>query len=261
MIGGVVSPALSAGVTAQSQAQVRVQAAPQQARPVNAPITMFQEAPHTVSPEKVSFDVLPTTMPSLGTDKALVQSFPDTDSKPNSKPGGGKLTYEHTIDRLMSSKGQALYSSEQAELMAFDFHDLATDNWSLTSTLKPAGHFGPFVSVAEHTTTHGAESGETSLLRTIDTRTGNVANLSDLLSAEDYQKVAEAVQDSTKAGEAQKYHSDSLETLDSFLNNGFSLNSAKDGGVMLRVAMPNQHTPDGKVAEFTFRLPAGAIRQ
>jgi hypothetical protein len=185
-----------------------------------------------------------------------------TETKPNPN-GGPQLKHEIHIDRLSGTKdGHVLYSSDAAELGTLDFHDQAEVNWKTSSVLKPAGHYGRFLSVSETTTrfTGGTEATEVQL-RTIDSKTHKVVNLSELVSAEDYQKMAASVTSGLNSLAGQHYQQEDMETLDSHMNNGFSLQQGKDGNVILTVAIPsNVESDGGKVAEFTFSLPANAIQ-
>ena len=87
-----------------------------------------------------------------------------------------------------------------------------------------------------------------------------MVNLSEIVSPEDYQKIAKHVQSGLNSFQGLNYQVEDAETLDSHLNNGFSLHQQKDGKVLLTVAIPGQIDAEGgQVAEFTFRLPASSI--
>lgn len=184
----------------------------------------------------------------------------ETDRRTEAKPGahGTQLTHEVRIDRLSrASDGQVLYHSQDAELGTLDFHDQANSNWKTRSVVQGAGHYGKFLSVSETTTrsTGGAESTEVKL-RTIDSRTGKVVNLSELVSNQNYVKMAKAIEAGVNNPAGQPYQQPDMESWDYHMNNGFSLREAKDGSVILTVAIPSD---SGKVAEFAFSLPASAL--
>lgn len=248
IVGGSISPALSA---ANNAPQAHVQMQKQQ----SAPKTLTQHVQQGVHFDGARFGVSPT-----------VRNFGDapvqltTDQHQESHAG---LQHNIRIDRLMHQDGRALYSSEEAEQATLDFHDQAdAANWQTTSRLRPAGHFGNFVSVSETDTffSGGASGSSMTRLRTIDTRTGQVVNLSEILSGEDYQRVAKDVLAGLNSLQGLPYNVEDLETLDSHMNNGFALHQQKDGSVKLSVAIPSQQESLGeKVAEFSFTLPASAI--
>ena len=188
----------------------------------------------------------------------------ESDQRIESKPGaqGQQLTHNVRIDRLSrASDGHVLYHSESAELGTLNFHDQAKSDWKTKSVVQGAGHYGKFISVSETTTrsTGGAE--RTSVkLRTLDSRTGNVINLSELVSSEDYVKMAETIAAGVNNPAGQHYQQPDMESWDHHMNNGFSLREAKDGSVILTVAIPSNSRADaGKVAEFSFSLPASAL--
>lgn len=190
----------------------------------------------------------------------------ETDKRTEAKPGpnGGELTHDIRIDRLSgTADGHVLYSSDDAELGTLDFHDQAEGNWKTTSVIKGAGHYGKYISVSETTTrfTGGTEATEVKL-RTIDSKTHKEINLSELVSSEDYVKMADAITAGLNSPAGLHYQQPDMESLDSHMNNGFSLREAKDGSVILTVAIPSSVESDGgKVAEFTFSLPASAIHR
>ncbi|MBN9414076.1 MAG: hypothetical protein J0I12_01500 [Candidatus Eremiobacteraeota bacterium] len=190
----------------------------------------------------------------------------ETDQRTESKPGPNKTEFKHEIriDRLSGTKdGHVLYSSDDAELGTLDFHDQAEGNWKTTSVIKGAGHYGKYISVSETTTrfTGGTEATEVKL-RTIDSKTHKEVNLSELVSSEDYVKMADAITSGLNSPAGLHYQQPDMESLDSHMNNGFSLREAKDGSVILTVAIPSSVESDGgKVAEFTFSLPASAIHK
>ena len=98
------------------------------------------------------------------------------------------------------------------------------------------------------------------MLRTVDSKTHQVVNLSELVSGEDYVKMADAIKSGLNTPAGLHYQQPDMESLDSHMNNGFSLREAKDGSVIVTVAIPSSVESDGaKVAEFTFSLPASAI--
>lgn len=187
----------------------------------------------------------------------------ETDVRNESKPGPhGRLTHEIRIDRLSrAADGKVLYNSDEAEVGTLDFHDQATGNWKTRSLVQGAGHYGKYLSVSETTTraTDGAETTEVKL-RTIDSRTGKVVNLSELVSGEDYVKMADAVEAGLNHPAGQNYQQPDMESWDFHMNNGFSLREGTDGSVILTVAIPSSAESDaGKVSEFSFSLPASAI--
>lgn len=188
----------------------------------------------------------------------------ETDKRTEAKPGpdGKELTHDIRIDRLSGTKdGHVLYSSDDAELGTLDFHDQAEGNWKTRSVIQGAGHYGKYISVSETTTrfTGGTEATEVKL-RTIDSRTHKEVNLSELVSGEDYVKMADAITSGLNSPAGLHYQQPDMESLDSHMNNGFSLREAKDGSVILTVAIPSSVESDGgKVAEFTFSLPSSAI--
>lgn len=188
----------------------------------------------------------------------------ETDRRTESKPGpnGTELKHEIRIDRLSGTgDGHVLYSSDDAELGTLDFHDQAEGSWKTSSVIKGAGHYGKYISVSEVTTrfTGGTEATEV-MLRTVDSKTHQVVNLSELVSGEDYVKMADAIKSGLNTPAGLHYQQPDMESLDSHMNNGFSLREAKDGSVIVTVAIPSSVESDGaKVAEFTFSLPASAI--
>ena len=185
----------------------------------------------------------------------------ETDQRVEVQDGTG-FKHEIRIDRLSgTADGHVLYSSDDAELGTLDFHDQAEGNWKTKSEIKGAGHFGKYISVSETTTrfTGGTEATEV-MLRTIDSKTHQVVNLSELVSGEDYVKMADAIKSGLNTPAGLHYQQPDMESMDSHMNNGFSLREAKDGSVILTVAIPSSVESDGgKVAEFTFSLPASAI--
>ncbi|MBX3171284.1 MAG: hypothetical protein KF760_28000 [Candidatus Eremiobacteraeota bacterium] len=188
----------------------------------------------------------------------------ETDRRLEARPGanGKQLTHEVRIDRLSrAGDGKVLYNSDDAELATLDFHDEGQANWKTSSIVQGAGHYGKFISISETTTrsTGGPETTEVKL-RTIDSRTGKVVNLSELVSGGDYQKMADAIEAGLKNPAGQHYQQPDMESWDYHMNNGFSLREGKDGRVILTVAIPSDAPEDsGKVAEFSFALPAGAL--
>lgn len=190
----------------------------------------------------------------------------ETDQRVEAKtlPDGTELKHNIRIDRLSgTADGHVLYSSDDAELGTLDFHDQAEGNWSTKSVIKGAGHYGKYLSVSETTTrfTGGTEATEV-MLRTVDSKTHQVVNLSELVSSEDYVKMADAIKAGLNSPAGMHYQQPDMESLDSHMNNGFSLREAKDGSVILTVAIPSSVESDGgKVAEFAFSLPASAIHQ
>lgn len=188
----------------------------------------------------------------------------ETDKRIEAKTGanGAELKHEIRIDRLSGTgDGHVLYSSDDAELGTLDFHDQAEGNWKTSSVIKGAGHYGKYISVSETTTrfTGGTEATEVKL-RTIDSKTHQEVNLSELVSSEDYVKMADAITAGLNNPAGLHYQQPEMESLDHHMNNGFSLREAKDGSVILTVAIPSSVESDGgKVAEFTFSLPSSAI--
>lgn len=188
----------------------------------------------------------------------------ETDIRTEAGPGpnGQQLTHDVRIDRLSRpADGKVLYHSEEAELGTLNFHDEATSNWKTRSVVQGAGHYGHYLSVSETTTrsTGGADSTEVKL-RTIDSRTGKVVNLSELVSGKDYEKMGDAVEAGLKNSAGRNYQQPDMESWDYHMNNGFSLREGKDGRVILTVAIPSSAPEDaGKLAEFSFSLPASAL--
>ncbi|MBT9587093.1 hypothetical protein IV102_27370 [bacterium] len=255
IMGGAFSPALSASQS-QPQAHVQIKQASK-----NAPSSMLQEQTQPIHLKTARFGVTPTVR-SYGD----VGVRPETDQRQEAKPGldGETLTHDIRIDRIHGADGHVLYSSDEAELGTLDFHDQADMSWRTVSVLKPAGQAGNFVSVSETTTrfSGGASDATETRLRTVDMTTHNVVNLSELLSGEDYQKIAAQVQAGLNSVQGSRYQVSDMETLDSHMNNGFALNQEKDGSLTLTVAIPSNVESDGaRVAEFTFVIPASALQR
>ena len=233
------------------QAQVKVVDAPK----VNAPTVLTQQDAEPLQFQTVRFGVVPT---ERGFGQANVELATDVRTESN-----GQFSHDVRIDRLQTRQGKVLYNNDEAEVLSLDFHDQAQANWSTQSKLKPAGNFGRYVSVAETYTHFGGESsGTETQLRTIDSKTGKVVNLSEIISGEDYEVIATRVQAGLNSPQGLPYQNGStLEDLDAIMNNGFSLHQAKkDGPVTLTVAAPNQIDTQGhKVVEFTFTLSPQAI--
>ena len=255
IVGGAYSPAMSAAQNAP-QAQVQIKQATK-----TAPTSMLQEQSQPIHLKTARFGVTPTVH-SFGDSGVRLE----TDQRQEAKTGenGQELTHDIRIDRLQGADGHVLYSSDDAELGTLDFHDQADMNWRTVSILKPAGHAGKYVSVSETTTrfSGGASDATETKLRTIDTTTRNVVNLSELISGEDYVKIASQVQAGLNSVQGANYQVSDMETLDSHMNNGFSLNQEKDGSITLTVAIPSNVESDGaRVAEFTFSVPASTLQQ
>ncbi|MFN8610440.1 MAG: hypothetical protein U0931_23075 [Vulcanimicrobiota bacterium] len=256
--GGMGGSMIMAGMSPAKADSAHVQVVKQSK---TAPTTLLQHQQEPTHLLTARIGVTPSVhdIGSLG----KIESDVRTETKPN--PGGGpELKHDIRIDRLSGTQdGHVLYSSDDAELGTLDFHDQAEGNWKTSSLIKPAGHYGKFISVSETTTrfTGGTEATEVKL-RTIDSKTHKVVNLSELVSEEDYQKMASAVTSGLNSVAGQHYQQEDMESLDSHMNNGFSLRNGKDGNVILTVAIPsNVESDGGKVAEFTFSLPASAIHQ
>ncbi|MBS2037422.1 hypothetical protein JST97_20705 [bacterium] len=256
--GGMGGSMIMAGMSPAKADSAHVQVVKQTK---TAPTTLLQHQQEPTHLLTARIGVTPSVH-ELG-DLGKIESDVRTESKPNPN-GGPQLKHEIRIDRLSGTKdGHVLYSSEDAELGTLDFHDQAEGNWKTSSVIKPAGHYGRYLSVSETTTrfTGGTEATEVKL-RTIDSKTHKVINLSELVSEEDYQKMASAVTSGLNSIAGQHYQQEDMESLDSHMNNGFSLRNGKDGNVILTVAIPsNVESDGGKVAEFTFSLPASAIHQ
>lgn len=258
MIGGAFSPALSADSIQAQTAQVQTHSGKKA-----VPATLQHEAgAQQLEFQTVRFNVTPTTR-SFGNAPVKLAADDTTESKDGP---GGALTHKIKIDRLEGKDGKVLYNNDEAEMQRLNFQDQAEGNWETTVTLKPAGHFGKYVSVAETYSSYagGASGGNEVRLRTIDSQTGKVVNLSDIVSGEDYGKIAKQITDGVNGSlQGINYRPDPstpMESLDAVMNNGFSLHQDKEGGVLLTVALPNQQdSQGGKVAEFTFKLPASAI--
>lgn len=252
IVGGMTGPMLS-GAQAKGVSQVQVQTA----RP-NSPTTLLQEQTQGFELQTARFGVTPTVR-SFG--DAPVGLHNDQRVEGKYSPDGQNLEHEISIDRLNHKDGRALYSSDEAELGTLDFHDEAEGSWMTDSKLQPAGHAGKYVSVSETTVTFkGGASASTDIrLRTIDTETAQVVNLSELLSPEQYQKVAASVQSGLNSLQGLPYQTEDAETLDSHMNNGFALNQDKQGKTTLTVVIPAS-TDSGTVAEFVFSIPANALQ-
>lgn len=252
-IGGVNM--ITAGMSPASAGQAHVQV---KANVKTAPTTLLQQQQQPTHLLTARIGVTPSVH-SLG-DLGKVETDQRVESKPG--PNGQDLKHDVRIDRLSGTQdGHVLYSSDDAELGTLDFHDQAEGNWKTSSVIKPAGHYGRYLSVSETTTTlkDGTESSEVKL-RTVDSKTHQVINLSELVSGEDYQKMAQDVTSGLNSVAGQNYQQEDMESLDHHMNNGFSLRNGKDGNVILTVAIPSNAKSDaGKVAEFTFSLPASAI--
>jgi hypothetical protein len=242
--GGAMSPALSAAN--KPQANVQVQKTPQ-----SAPRTLQQQQSSGVQLERVQFNVNPTVRNFNNAPAALVSA----QSQESTESG---FVNDINIDRLMHQDGRALYSSEEAEQATLDFHDSAQDDWQTSSRLRPAGNAGKYVSVSESTSITGQPT--QTRLRTVDSESGNVVNLSELVSPEHYQKMAKDVLSGLNSLQGLQYRVDDLETLDSHMNNGFALHQSRDGQTKITIGIPS-HNPNlgNKLAEFTFTLPANAL--
>lgn len=252
IVGGMSGPVLS-GAQAKGAPQVQTQ----NTRP-NSPTTLLQEQAQGFELQSARFGVTPTVR-SFG--DAPVGLHNDQRVEAKVSPDGQNLEHEISIDRLNHKDGRALYSSDEAELGTLDFHDEAEGSWMTDSKLQPAGHAGKYVSVAETTVTFkGGASASTDIrLRTIDTETAQVVNLSELLSPEQYQKVAASVQSGLNSLQGLPYQVEDAETLDSHMNNGFALHQDKHGKTTLTVVIPAS-TDMGTVAEFVFSIPANALQ-
>jgi len=250
MFMAAMSPA---GAGQQAQVQVKANAK-------TAPTTLLQQQQQPTHLLTARIGVTPSVH-ALG-DLGKIETDQRVETKPG--PDGQELKHDVRIDRLSGTRdGHVLYSSDDAELGTLDFHDQAEGNWKTSSVIKGAGHYGKFLSVSETTTTFkgGTEATEVKL-RTIDSKTHQVINLSELVSEEDYQKMAKDVTAGLNSIAGQHYQQADMESLDSHMNNGFSLREGKDGNVILTVAIPsNVESDGGKVAEFAFSLPASAIHQ
>ena len=239
VVGGALGPVVSQSAPDTVQTQVQVQ----------------NTATQTLELQSARFGTSPTVR-SFGEAPASVSSDVYRSTK-------GSQVHDISIDRLDRADGHALYSSEDAELSTLDFHDQGTGNWVTRSQLRPAGSFDRFVSVAEATTLQNDQGATVrTQLRTIDTQTKDVANLSQLLSPDDYQQVAEAITQRLNSLEGISYQQPDMESLDSHMNQSFALNQEKDGSVTLSITIGNQmESQSGKVAEFTFRLDASRIQR
>lgn len=239
LVGGALGPVVSQSTPETAQTQVQGQ----------------HTATQSLELQSARFGTSPTVR-SFGEAPASVSH----DSYRSTK---GSQSHEVSIDRLDRADGHALYSSEDAELSTLDFHDQGTGDWITRSQLRPAGNFERFVSVAE-TTTLKNDQGTTvrTQLRTVDTQTKDVANLSQLLSPEDYQQVAQSISSRLNSLEGISYQQPDMESLDSHMNQSFALNQEKDGSVTLSITIGNQmESQSGKVAEFNFRLDASRIQR
>lgn len=245
LAGGAMSPALSAAN--KPQANVQVQKTPQ-----SAPRTLQQQQSAGMQLERMQFNVTPTVRNFNNAPATLVSA----QSQETSQSG---LTNDIHIDRLMHQDGQALYSAEEAEQATLDFHDSAQSDWQTSSRLRPAGNVGKYVSVSETTSITGQPT--QTRLRTVDSQSGAVVNLSELLSPEHYQKIAKDVLSGLNSLQGLQYRVSDLETLDSHMNNGFSLHQSRDGQTKITIGIPSQNPDLGnKLAEFTFTLPANALQ-
>lgn len=256
ILGGGLGPSLSGGSSPAPQAHVQIQ---QQQKA--APTRMLQDQNAPIHLKTARFGVSPSVR-SFG--NSGVRHEIDKRVEAKEMPGGGELTHDIRIDRIHGADGHVLYSSDDAELGTLDFHDQATVNWKTRSELKPAGHFGHYVSVSETTVryTGGDSDAAETRLRTIDLNTRNVVNLSELLTSEDYVRIARDVQAGLNSLQGANYQVADMETLDSHMNNGFALNQEKDGSLTLTVAIPSQVESEvGKVAEFVFSIPSSALQR
>ncbi len=238
VVGGALGPVVSQSAPETVQTQVQQQASTQSLE--------LQSARFGTSPTVRSFGEAPASV-----------------SHDTYRSTKGSQSHDVSIDRLDRADGHALYSSEDAELSTLDFHDQGTGNWVTRSQLRPAGNFERFVSVAESTTLKN-DQGTTvrTQLRTVDTQTKEVANLSQLLSPEDYQQVAQSITSRLNSLEGISYQQPDMESLDSHMNQSFALNQEKDGSVTLSITIGNSmESQSGKVAEFTFRLDASRIQR
>lgn len=241
LVGGLSGPAL--GGTQVAQVQVQRQS---------------QQSEGSIQLQSSRFAVTPTVR-SFGSAPVVVSQ--DNYISPKTLPDGQQVEHEISLDRLMHQNGRALYSSDQAELSTLEFHDEGEASWFTQSELKPAGRAGKYVSVAETTTIYrGGASASTDIqLRTIDTETAQAVNLSELLSPEQYQRVAESVQKGLGTLAGLPYQAEDAETLDSHLNHSFALHQNARGETSLTVVIPAS-SDIGTVAEFVFSLPSGSLR-
>jgi hypothetical protein len=255
LMAGVINSGIpglaSCDCASPKQAQVQVVDGPKS----NAPKVLQEQQAEPLQFQTVRFGVTPT---ERGFGDAKVELARDNRTESN-----GTFSHHVQIDRLQTKAGKVLFNNDEAEVLSLEFHDSAQSNWATQSTLKPAGNFGKYVSVAETYTHFGGESsGTETRLRTIDSKTGGVVNLSEIISNEDYTAIANRVQAGLNSPQGLNYRNGSTpEDLDAIMNNGFSLHQAKkDGPVTLTVAVPNVVDTQGqKVAEFTFTLSPQAI--
>lgn len=247
---------LTAAVSPASAQTAHVQVAKKNAKTAPATLLRQQHTPTHLLTSRIGVS------PSLHDLGKLGKTETDIRAEAKTGPNGQQMTHDIRIDRLSrAADGKVLYNSDEAEVGTLDFHDQATGNWKTRSVVQGAGHYGKYLSVSETTTrsTGGAEKTEVKL-RTIDSRTGKVVNLSELVSGEDYEKMGNTIEAGLNNPAGQNYQQPDMESWDYHMNNGFSLREARDGSVILTVAIPSNAESDaGKVSEFSFSLPASAL--
>jgi len=174
---------------------------------------------------------------------------------------GRSISLSQTTSTLRGADGKALFSSDGMGWVAETFSNEAVRDWSVRSTLEPAGSVGRFASVklTEGGTTGGA-SEVNQAYRTVDTKAGRAVTLDEVLEPADFDRVVETIQQKLSGhpdGQRWLHNEDVLRE-----EVGASFAIYQDGGkTMLQVAVPPVHDFDaGRVATFTFQMPSAVLQ-
>lgn len=173
---------------------------------------------------------------------------------------GRGISLTQTTSTLRGADGQALFSSDGLGWVGETFGNEAVKDWSVQSTLEPAGSVGRFASVKlTEGGTMGGASEVNQAYRTVDTKAGRVVTLDEVLEPADLDTVIETIQQRLSAhpdGQRWLHDPDVLRE-----EVGASFAIYQDGGkTMLQVAVPPVYDFDaGHVATFTFQMPSAVL--
>ena len=215
-----------------------------QAQPTGCEAQPTAGQPYAV--ELVCRDVEPSVR-SFGRAHVTVQTLQGQETK--ILDDGNVATHRYSFDEIRTFDGKVLYTTGGNVMRHSDFLLRGQSDLQSFGRIQPAGRAGEYVSFVA--SEGNSVAGATHDLATFNMKTGQRAELSELLRAEDYQAVIQAVRGAV--------HPEGYEGIDltaETVNRNFAL-FKEAGELKLSVMLPSEQ--NGKVTELVMSLPERAV--
>lgn len=175
--------------------------------------------------------------------------------------------YTFTVNgqRLIAKGGTedvVVFDSREGQIPDYvaSFQQEAEENWTYSTSVRPAGGAGTLASVAVTSDVYtGGSPNQTAELMTFDHVEGKRVYLEEILSPQQHSHVLNSV--SSGLGKVPAGSLFQRDDLADVVNRSFSISDEGGKDLKLKVAVPgNSESNEGRVAEFTFSIPRDVLK-